>query len=191
MSLLDATLDSVRQLVSRLERRFLSRSTGGRQKHRNIRRLRSEALETRQLLAADMMPFAHNHFDPEDVNDDGVVAPIDALMVINSMNRNAPSDTAGFIDVNNDGFRSPMDALMVINRLNRQNPPPGTQRPPTREPIPSPTSEEVRSIDGTNNNLQDTSLGSANTPLLRVADADYADGISEPAGAERPRTSWR
>jgi hypothetical protein len=61
-----------------------------------------------------------------DVNNDGFVTPIDALLVINHMNSSggttqAPTNgfiTAPFLDVNNDGFVSPIDALMVINYLN-------------------------------------------------------------------------
>ena len=46
--------------------------------------------------------------------------------------------------------------------------------------------EDVRSIDGTGNNLEDPELGSSGEQLLRVAAADYADGISSPAGEDRP-----
>ncbi len=45
---------------------------------------------------------------------------------------------------------------------------------------------EIRSIDGTDNNLADPELGSTNEQLLRVAPADYADGVSALAGADRP-----
>ena len=44
----------------------------------------------------------------------------------------------------------------------------------------------VESIDGTGNNLQNTTWGSTNIDLLRIAAAAYADGISSPAGADRP-----
>uniref|UniRef100_UPI003562EE56 peroxidase family protein n=1 Tax=Stieleria sp. TaxID=2795976 RepID=UPI003562EE56 len=45
---------------------------------------------------------------------------------------------------------------------------------------------EVRSIDGTGNNLENPDLGSTGEALLRIAEADYEDGISTPAGADRP-----
>lgn len=45
---------------------------------------------------------------------------------------------------------------------------------------------EVRSLDGTGNNLTDAELGSTDEALLRVADDDYSDGISVPAGFDRP-----
>jgi hypothetical protein len=43
-----------------------------------------------------------------------------------------------------------------------------------------------RSIDGTGNNLDHPDWGSAGTDLLRIAPAAYADGVSAPAGADRP-----
>ena len=44
----------------------------------------------------------------------------------------------------------------------------------------------VESIDGTGNNLANPDWGSAGTDLLRIAPAAYADGVSAPAGADRP-----
>lgn len=54
-------------------------------------------------------------FNPNDVNGDGFVSPMDALYVINELN----GSTAGSFstDVNNDGVVSPIDALLVINDL--------------------------------------------------------------------------
>ena len=45
---------------------------------------------------------------------------------------------------------------------------------------------DVRSIDGTGNNLAHPDWGSAGVDLLRIAPAAYADGVSTPAGADRP-----
>jgi len=45
---------------------------------------------------------------------------------------------------------------------------------------------EPASIDGTGNNLDTPEWGSAHIELLRLADAAYADGLSAPAGANRP-----
>ncbi len=42
-----------------------------------------------------------------------------------------------------------------------------------------------RTIDGTKNNPRNTEWGSTGEPLLRLTTADYADGQSEPAGADR------
>src|SRR5262245_43953105 len=41
-------------------------------------------------------------------------------------------------------------------------------------------------IDGTGNNLAHPEWGSAGSDLLRIAPAAYADGVSAPAGADRP-----
>ncbi len=45
---------------------------------------------------------------------------------------------------------------------------------------------DLRTFDGTLNNLSQPEWGSAGEDLLRVAPADYGDGISTPAGADRP-----
>lgn len=62
-----------------------------------------------------------------DVNRSGNVTPMDALIVINELNRTGPrtltlSDLTNrnLGDVNGDGVLAPMDALVVINYLNRQ-----------------------------------------------------------------------
>ena len=44
---------------------------------------------------------------------------------------------------------------------------------------------EVRTIDGTGNNLADASIGSVNVELLRLASSDYADALDAMAGADR------
>ncbi len=68
----------------------------------------------------------HNLADPADVNGNGVVEPMDALLVINALNRSQSltgvSADAGadsfFYDTNGDRALSAHDALRVINRLN-------------------------------------------------------------------------
>ncbi|MDA1050683.1 MAG: Ig-like domain-containing protein [Planctomycetota bacterium] len=70
-----------------------------------------------------------NPTNPYDVNADGFVTPIDALLVINQMNADGPSalpiprlsDPPPFVDVNNDLFITPIDALLVINHLNQNS----------------------------------------------------------------------
>lgn len=66
---------------------------------------------------------------PADVNSDGVVSPMDALLVINEISRSrtaASGETAStravslmFTDVNGDGLITPLDALNVINHISR------------------------------------------------------------------------
>ncbi len=93
------------------------------------RRLRSEALERRELLAGDLLAF-HNNFAPADVNHDYRIEPIDALLVINQLNRRGAGDvetlmdgedamTTGFVDTDGDDQLAPSDALYVVNALNR------------------------------------------------------------------------
>ncbi|MFT4572047.1 MAG: peroxidase [Hyphomicrobiaceae bacterium] len=53
-----------------------------------------------------------------------------------------------------------------------------------RPPAPD-NGSDWRSIDGSDNNQSDSSIGSAGTTLRRLAPADYADGVSELAGQDR------
>ncbi|MFP6672463.1 MAG: Ig-like domain-containing protein, partial [Pirellulaceae bacterium] len=64
---------------------------------------------------------------PEDVNGDGLLTPLDALLVINQLNATGggplavPREPATFYsapDVDNNGQLTPLDALLVINLLN-------------------------------------------------------------------------
>ncbi len=66
-----------------------------------------------------------------DVNNDGGVSPVDALLLINYVNANPGASNTPlpavkpsgdpFYDVNGDGFATPADVLAVINELNRLN----------------------------------------------------------------------
>ncbi len=59
--------------------------------------------------------------DPMDVNADGKVTPLDALMIINALNAHVQSRGPGVagsrLDVNRDAVISPIDALLVVNYL--------------------------------------------------------------------------
>ncbi len=63
-----------------------------------------------------------------DVNDNGFVTALDALLVINALNLRFvltptlpdPFIPVQYLDVNADAVVSPIDALLVINELNRQ-----------------------------------------------------------------------
>jgi peroxidase len=162
-----------------------------RNRHVLQRRLRTEWLESRQLLAADGLQ--HNFFSAEDVNDDGQCSPLDAMLIIGELNARAQASSVFkgqfFTDVNNDGQNSPADALLVINRLNHRDSnlpgPDRTIRSGAGGIIPSAPSE-VRSFDGTGNNVNAPELGSTDEQLLRVAAANYGDGISSPAAADAP-----
>ena len=88
------------------------------------RRMSFEQLESRSLLAADgFIGIRHNLLNPSDVNMDGVASPIDALAVIDELNRSKStleSNSKMMMDTNNDGFVSPVDALVVIDTLNSE-----------------------------------------------------------------------
>ncbi|MFK8114404.1 MAG: dockerin type I domain-containing protein, partial [Rubripirellula sp.] len=91
------------------------RATDRRRPKPSHRRLRSEALEARRLLAGDVM-LEHNFRYPEDVNGDGGTTSLDALIVINRIIDGAQS-TNDSVDVNGDGNATVEDALMVLNNL--------------------------------------------------------------------------
>ncbi len=66
----------------------------------------------------------------EDVNADGHVTGLDALLIINELNRIGPQEmtrqlasktAAPYLDVNGDGYMTGVDALWVINYLNAQS----------------------------------------------------------------------
>ena len=75
-----------------------------------------------------------------------------------------------------------IDAEPIANDSNLRQSPRG-QAPPLVIPTPS---DEVRSIDGSGNNLENPELGSTGQQLMRVAPTDYSDGISAMAGEDRP-----
>ncbi|MDA1049211.1 MAG: FG-GAP-like repeat-containing protein [Planctomycetota bacterium] len=67
----------------------------------------------------------HNPKKGKDVNDDSVVAPIDALIIVNKLNASGPGvlppvigKPSFFYDTNDDNRVSPLDALIIINFLN-------------------------------------------------------------------------
>jgi len=73
--------------------------------------------------------FRQNGLLPMDVNNDGVVTPLDALLIINQISQIQTSGegesssngtpSAFFTDVNGDGQITPLDALLVVNYLSR------------------------------------------------------------------------
>ena len=84
--------------------------------------------------------FANPYQNPDprrrhDVNDNGLVTPLDAMLVLRELDEPTIRDVDGrlpippgpgqepppFVDVNGDGFVSPLDAMLVINELSRLN----------------------------------------------------------------------
>lgn len=61
----------------------------------------------------------------EDINADGAITPLDALLIINELNRDGIKaldsvPTSPFLDANGDAMLTPIDVLLVINSLNRR-----------------------------------------------------------------------
>lgn len=90
-------------------------------KRSKMRRLMVESLEDRRLLAVDW----RNPVDSVDVDSDGAVSPLDALVVINTINAGQPGSlpaerdaTKPYFDVDGDQSVTPLDVLSVINHLN-------------------------------------------------------------------------
>lgn len=82
---------------------------------------------TRVMASASRVDSPRHHAaSPHDVNGDGTVTALDALLIINDLSRNESrmleyhERTGPSIDVNNDGAVTALDALLVINWLSRQ-----------------------------------------------------------------------
>lgn len=105
-----------------------------RGKQRKDRTMRFQSLEARHMLAAAIW---HNAVHPVDVSGDpdSQVSPIDALLIINELNRTRFIEPGTgvlpreievnpnlYFDVDCDGKVAPIDALIVINYLNRGEP---------------------------------------------------------------------
>ncbi|MFM9068260.1 MAG: peptidylprolyl isomerase, partial [Planctomycetota bacterium] len=88
--------------------------------------------QTVRLTYVNRVHAWSNDLKPTDVDGDNIVAPLDALLVINEVNQRQYSDSLGrlpairpdnlqprrLFDVNDDGFVVPLDAIIVINQLN-------------------------------------------------------------------------
>lgn len=70
---------------------------------------------TGTILNDDPHDF-HNRNNGLDVNNDGLVAALDALIIINQLNGKPPTATF-YPDVNDDGAVTPNDVVIVINYL--------------------------------------------------------------------------
>ncbi len=82
---------------------------------------------SRYVITAISSPYSwHNARSPLDVNDDGDVSPLDALLVINYLNTKGVGPVppngvpnGNYLDTSKDNAVFPFDALLVINYLNR------------------------------------------------------------------------
>jgi len=133
--------------------------------------------------------------DRHDVNGDGVVSPIDALIVINDLNRygarsllassplafDGGSDMRA-MDVNDDGYLSSIDALMVINFLDRE--PVSADAPPAtihRDPVEAPLAAEAPVAT-----IESTSATEAEQPLVGAAIGAAIGGVERASDEAGP-----
>ncbi len=72
---------------------------------------------------------------------------------------------------------SPTPGVSPVRRINRQ---------PTDERNRPPLNTSFRSIDGSGNNPNDSTLGAAHTALIRMLPSAYSDGVETLAGENRP-----
>ena len=95
----------------------------------DVDEIRYDVLTTSVIVGGGEGESLQNPVLAQDVNNDGVVSPIDALLIINRMGR--PSFAEGesisrnsiayYTDVNGDNETTALDALQVINYLSRNN----------------------------------------------------------------------
>ncbi len=85
-------------------------------------------------------------------------------------------------------LHSPLPPPPNLEENNQVSPARKIKRDP--RPITRPSSSlapgEIRTIDGSDNNIFDPQIGAAFVHLLRIAPADYSDGFASLAGADRP-----
>ncbi len=115
--------------------RFLRRDRALRCVQGRRPRFRGESLEPRLPLAADATdplppeesaPAWQNPIDAHDVTNDGMLTPLDVLVLLNDLNASGtrelpnppPAEVTHYLDVNGDQFISPADVIAVINELN-------------------------------------------------------------------------
>jgi hypothetical protein len=131
-----------RREVAQRRRAFLrSDSLRTRQPRRSASRLRGvEALESREMLAADAGIFVSdywNYSNPTDVNNDGNVSTMDILAIVNDISAGGVRQLSGktigtptgaegespagqaefFVDPNNDGMVNMLDILHIVNEM--------------------------------------------------------------------------
>jgi len=95
---------------------------------KRTRRLVHECLEQRRLLAGDMAASWQNVANALDINGDGDVTPLDALILVTEFNRNGPgpldspsadgSWPVSHVDVDGDGALTVQDFDAVFTHLN-------------------------------------------------------------------------
>ena len=119
----------------------------------------SAALGTDSALIFDDDSPWHNFGNTLDVSGNGIVSPLDVLLVINLLNSGRGATVYGmaqpadgsklYADTNNDEVISPLDVLLVINQLNKR----GSGSPEGEAAVPVNWSSLPRMPDATSFDL--------------------------------------
>lgn len=140
----------------------------------------------------DPFPW-HNRGNGLDVNNDGFISPVDALLVISELNTSGshtlPEPSAGFmpppfLDVNENGSIEPADALQIINYLNANANGEGEFVEPSVMDLSEITQQTLETLEAHGNNgfasdnLQTTGLSQVRNEILEELISDIADEVS-------------
>lgn len=127
----------------------------------------------------------HNYNLNKDVNGDGFISPIDALLVINELNRRGAGpvvNTGGtsgegpipMLDVNGDGMVTPLDVLLIINHLNHNRA--VQNRIVPNGPVPNSLPKQSVATDPPTNVLDDANESNVEASLDFVLEAGWQAG---------------
>ena len=108
----------------------------------------------------------------------GLPVKLGAMLVLGATAL-SPVAVSALVQDQNPNVNPRQNEVSPARKINRDNRPPRARRQ-TLEP------GEVRTIDGSDNNIFDFEVGSTFSHLLRIAPAAYADGANALAGPDRP-----
>lgn len=137
----------------------------------------------RLSIEKDTTPY-HNDINPYDVDGDGVLTPLDPLILINYINNNGtgpieqPGEGEGRLpdlDVDGDGKVTPLDILILINKLNEQAEAEG--QGPEDFAVESDLLKVV--VDGVQSGAEDLVRSSKNQSSQMVPDSQLANNLND------------
>ncbi len=114
-----ATAETVQQVISggNIQAHSQSSAGNGKKTFTALAAISSTPADAEQDALANDSRL--DDYEPVDANRDGIVSPLDALLIINELNSSDINrDFDARLDVNGDASLSPLDALLVINRRN-------------------------------------------------------------------------
>jgi hypothetical protein len=139
---------------------------------------------TTSLPASNLM---HNAANPLDVNGDGVVSPLDALILVDHLLAPALYPVGSYyMDVNGDGVVSPLDLLSVIDFLQHSGPQAAVAAPRAIPASPVASSVAVASAQATGVASAASPAATASSPFPAAA---VDEAISQMADAQAVATA--